>query len=226
MHKKLFLLFIVVLTSWSLNAQFGVSGYYNMHQGASDWDEGLASDESIKANGLGISLTYWFRLKNYRIEFMPEVSYASGSKSLSMTEWSGDFEWQQLALYFNTNIYPFDLEGDCNCPTFGKDGNFLQKGFFIQISPGIALAKNLTDITLSDDTLESSDFYFLAGIGAGVDIGIAEYFTITPFIRYHLGFSPEWQIPDTNNELVATTSVIKDLQLGLNLTYRLDYKRR
>ncbi|MDX1684614.1 MAG: hypothetical protein R3275_05210 [Saprospiraceae bacterium] len=225
--RSLLFLFIMFGSCTYSMAQFGVSGIYNFHQGADVWDNEINSNaEHIKSDGFGVSLNYWFRLKDYRVEFLPELMYLAGNRSAALLDDTPiDHEWQQLALYFNVNIYPFDFEGDCNCPTFGKDGGFFEKGFFFQLSPGAGYYINETK---SSEARESSGVAFLSGIGAGLDVGVAEYFTITPFVRYVIGFNTEWPQSDPTNadEGNSIQSSTRDFLAGLNVIYRFDYKKR
>jgi hypothetical protein len=62
----------------------------------------------------------------------------------------------------------------------------------------------------------------LLSIGAGLDIGLFEYLTITPFVRLVYGLKHDWEwLAEENNE-----SLTRDVMTGLHLVYRLDYKKR
>lgn len=217
---------LMILFSAGLSAQFGVSGYINLHQGADDWDNSIpVSNDHVKADGYGLSINYWFRLKDYRVEFLPEIAYFSGSHEGVLPDDTGtDLSWQQIAVFANTNFYLFDLEGDCNCPTFGKDGGFFEKGFFVQLSLGASYWSY--NSTIGDLDHEGEQIHFLLGFGGGLDVGISEYITLTPFVRYVLGFGVPWSVTDINVGETEYSSNTRDLLLGLNLIYRLDYKKR
>jgi hypothetical protein len=119
--KKILLLLTLTIFANGLIAQYGVSAIYNSQLGADDWDIFVNDGDHIKSNGFGLSVDYWFRLKNYRVEFSPEIGFLKGDHSLLLT--SGDnpsLSWSQLFVLANVNIYPFDIEGDCNCPTLWK----------------------------------------------------------------------------------------------------------
>lgn len=222
------ILIILIFTSLynEVQCQFGVSLIYDQHIGATDWDETYnVNSDHIKANGIGAAVTYWFRLKEYRIEFVPELIYLTGDQKTNFDDLTeATMKWSNIGFSVNTNLYPFDFEGDCNCPTFGKDGSFFEKGFFIQISPGVGFFNNQTEL---EQTFELSTVYFKIGLGAGLDIGLAEFFTISPFIRYDLGLGNSWaSIESSGINIEETKSTTKDLLLGLAMQYRLDYKRR
>lgn len=219
-----FLILVFQMTGYS---QVGLSVGYSLNQQAEDWNSNALNGENVKANGLYIGLDYWFRLKNYRVEFLPEIGYQSGSHTITMNELGQtDLGYSQISLLLNTSVYPFDFEGDCNCPTFGKDGNFFQKGFYLQIAPGVAQMSTSTRSTSSEIESDHSSTVLLLAVGAGLDIGITDYITLTPFVRYWAGWNAEWQdlTLDPNESSIVSTRT-GDVTLGLRTTYRLDYKR-
>jgi len=80
----------------------------------------------IRSNGFEVGLGYWFRLKNKRMEFIPEVSYMS----LAGDGVGGLGDLTGFNVNANIFIYPLDFHSDCNaCPTFSKDGGLIKKGF-------------------------------------------------------------------------------------------------
>ena len=86
MKFRLLLCFLLA-GSISMQAQFGASVKYQSNS-FDKWDDFLAtesgSEESIIGNSLEIGLNYWFRLKNQRIEFLPELYYAKRVTDLSL----------------------------------------------------------------------------------------------------------------------------------------------
>ncbi|MEM6770899.1 MAG: hypothetical protein AAF597_09970, partial [Bacteroidota bacterium] len=167
--------------------------------------------------GSELSVGYWFRLKNKRVEFIPTLYYAQHSSDLEVDLGTFGFE-------FNVNVYPFDFGGDCDCPTFGKQGPKLEKGFFIHLTPGYAFY-NLTSPVA---TFESASGLTLGG-GVGLDIGITNLLTITPLASYRLGmsgFAGELPFTDANGQLIGTDDPnISSLQIGLRALIRFDHKR-
>jgi hypothetical protein len=227
--------FIIVLLLFSVadaSAQFGVRAKYNMNS-FSDWDEYL--DENITGNidnifssNLEVGVDYWFRLKSHRIEFMPEI--AMGLKSSSAYDKQATTSnFSYFAFNFNTHIYLFDLEGDCDCPTFSKQGPSLKKGFFISFSPGILYNKKDIEIEQMESNYSSNQLNFRFGLGIGYDIGLSDLFTITPIISYNVTpgiafdelaymFSPT---PDKST--FPNTSGLKQLQFQIRFGFRPDY---
>ena len=212
-----------------IQGQVGVNLFYNNHLSASDWDAVKTTEnETFLSNSYGASLDYWFRLKNYRVEFLPEIGVRFGSHVGSGFD-DIDIEFNTQNYYFlaNTNIYIFDLEGDCNCPTFGKEGGLFKKGFYVQVGPGVTLFS--VDPSLDEYELTKSLAFFY-NLGIGLDIGLAKYLTVTPWLRFQQTLSQNFQdiYYNATGDAFNTDDIssnVNDLQFGLRIGYRFDYKK-
>lgn len=199
MKKFVFLFSLSLFLTTSLSAQYGFSIGYKILN-ASNW-ENLINNYNIDNPGEGISplrsgtafgVDRWFRLKNYRIEFTPQLMYSRFV--LNWRDLQGidfDMSANSYSLLFNTSFYALDMEGDCNCPTFSKDGNLFSKGFFFQVSPEIYYMHNR--FRQDGKKTRSNGFGVGIGIGAGLDIGLSDFMTLTPMVRYSYYPSVEWK---------------------------------
>ena len=212
--KKIFIFFFSILIINCVNAQIGVSAAYKTFN-AEDWFSLEAQSDIESYNGYNVGLDYWFRLKNQRVEFLPEISFGQYSGDYGAGELSAQFINFQL----NTNIYFLDFNNDCNCPTFDKGGNFFTKGFFVQLSPGYSLIdlENKVDTENPTSTIEDSIGAFGFGIGAGLDFGLSKLITVTPIARIH--YYPEAETDIFITKQPAKTT-IKQIYLGLHLSIR------
>lgn len=212
---------IVLLLSSAVYAQVGVRTYYQ-NINAPNWER-LQRENSIPGEQVtympqsyGASIDTWFRLSDYRIEFYPEVGYLSMS-SFEIDDIS--IQWDQWFAKLNTHFYVFDFEEDCNCPTFSKQSPWLKKGFFFALSAGGAYAQYDNPILTGD---RNNNFVFTGSIGAGLDIGINDFITITPLINWAHWFTPEWsglaESSPSDLESTHTTAV----QMGLRVGFRFD----
>ncbi|MEM6397000.1 MAG: hypothetical protein AAF741_11695 [Bacteroidota bacterium] len=225
--KKITLLIFASLIAYSLQAQFGVTAAYSIPQVKFDANNG--NTDLVWDADLEFSVNYWFRLEKKRIEFLPSLSYAryQYSEGYSTIFNEGDWNLLNVGFQFHTRIYPFDFDTDCNCPTFGKQGPALDKGFFVQISPGLSYFRDRT--TPLDDggdqsPLTEDGFLPTLGLAIGLDFGLSNLVTLTPIAgaRYAFGDLPESQ----PNALAATRNGdFWNLFAGLSLGVRLDEKR-
>lgn len=215
MRLLIFPLLLICGASFTpLSAQFGVTGSYNLNSAkskAGNASLGIPYDDAPE-----IAAHYWFRLSKKRLEFQPSLYYSKAG---------GDLNWSEVGFQFKTNLYPFDFGTDCHCPTFGKQGPQLQKGLFLQLSPGLAWH----NYRFPDDSGQSSTLAPTLGLGVGVDFGISNAVTITPIVawRYTLSDFVDLTSADDFGNLIAEDidGRLSTLQLGVQATVRLDKKR-
>ncbi len=211
--------FLFGLTSpFSANAQFGLRAKYNINDLPNlDQDLTVSSDGGkTLESSIEIGADFWFRLKNYRWEFLPEISYSFGSSDTSEDQ---SIKQQAFNLYINNNIYFFDFLNDCDCPTFSKDGNALTKGIHFILTPGVSYY-NTSYIDNSASSIVPS-----IALGIGYDIGLDNLITISPFFLYRRAFSISVQDAFPDDTLVNDPYGLSQLQMGIRVGFRPDYSR-
>lgn len=202
--------FIVLLTilATASHAQIGLRTSY---------DNLSLMDLSPSADGVSVDpaytvgVDYWFRWKKRRVEFMPELGFSSGSYTANGL----DHTLTGINARLNVHIYPMDLAEDCDCPTFSKDGGLIKKGFFFHVGPGVSY------LTVSENDNTESAITPMARIGAGLDIGLNEFVTITPLVGYNLLWSSGLE-----NDVISTPESFSKLQLGLRTFFVIPVRRR
>ena len=133
--KNLLAAIIFLCFCSNMHAQIGFQVQYQRFQDTSYILSGSGFNEFVQADQLGFGIDYAFKLKNYRVEFFPAILYFNkkiNKNSIFDTELNTNIT--TLGLQFNTHIYFLDIEGDCNCPTWNKDGSFMKKGIFAWVS--------------------------------------------------------------------------------------------
>lgn len=228
------LIFVIFLVPKMTLAQFGVRVHYDKNN-YDDWSRSFNTrydeDKQLFSNGLGVGLDYWFRLKNRRVEFLPEISLRRANTQYSGVALDKVSQWR-TGFTFHTQIYALDFEGDCNCPTFSKQGAGIDKGFFFMLSPGIEMENSKLEMNpvLSGipEVTKTSNLVGRLGIGLGLDLGISDYFTLTPMVAYYF-YSPfAWEkLEPTTRTGEFTDSVGSPTQLeaSIRLGFRQDYKK-
>ena len=170
------------------------------------------NEENIQLAGGGID--YTFRLKNYRVEFFPALVYLNGSSKYPDENTLGEntLNLTTLGIQFNTHFYLFDIEGDCHCPTWSKDGDFLKKGFYLSLS------LNGYNTMFKEEGIPDINLYYGAlAIGLGIDIGLAKKITLTPSLQYEL--QQRKTISPGFISLENKQNTVSNLILGLRLGY-------
>jgi hypothetical protein len=203
MKNVLLLLCFCCLTQTNF-AQIGFSGSY-VKISAPDWETqfnrsnryAFGPDFQFKPS-YQLGIDYWLRLKNYRVEFYPTLAFAKFRQEQTLLQGSkpdlnSQFNLSFWSLNFHTNIYPFDFEGDCHCPTWSKQNPIFKKGFFFQVSPGVTFGRfSITEPEGVPYKFDSNGTAFNLGIGVGLDIGISDLITLTPFVRVKRSFNVPW----------------------------------
>lgn len=224
--KKLGALLIALMITITGYSQFGVTGGYQVIS-SDAWQMAIAETQGLTLSnnritkGWSAGIDYWFRLKNKRIEFLPElranqtkfiVAAAIGNGNTGeVQEFKLDID--NYSFNFNTHIYPFDFDGDCDCPVWSKEGPSFSKGFFIRISPSVGYWKVEEDYI--DFSGTNADWHTSIGVGTGMDIGLSDLLTITPIIehRWHSGEV----ITGLSEEAETYTNWFAGIRLGVRL---------
>ncbi len=222
--KKYLIIIALFICSHSLFAQFGINAGLRTN-GETNWQYFSDQDDFLKT-GFKVGIEYWFRLKKVRVEFTPELNFSQFKSDI--TSPLGDvfnLKSNIYGLHLNTNIYPLNFKDDCNCPTFKKDGQVIEKGFHFILSPGV----NYFDLTINKDSYKTSDIVFSAGLGVGLDVGLTDYLTVTPLVMYHRYFEADWEDLDKAlnylDELPAdasTNTSFNQFFFGAKVSIRLD----
>jgi len=196
---------LFLLGAFSINslAQVALSARY-LSNSSEARDEYTAAESGFDS-GFEVGIGYWFRLKNKRMEFTPELSYAQMNGST--------YSNTSLALNANILIYPLDFHSDCDaCPTFSKDGGLIKKGFYWIISPGVWQFDSENPVLPLE---KQSSLTYRLGVGAGLDFGVTNLLTVSPFAMYNI----------TGKALAVgldQSASMSQIHLGLRATLRFD----
>ena len=229
MRRYLFL-GVLLLIGLEIQGQFGIRVNY-IKSSAPNWEliqndnVSILSPVALFNDGNKIGLDYWTRLPQKRVEFYPELAFSSfKSTSYGPAFETNTYVGKSLSALLNTHFYLLDFAGDCDCPTFSKKGNLLKKGFFLSSHFG-GQWHNKNSFSSAESYASVSPIF---GIGAGLDIGLTDLITITPFIQYQVAINDNWEsfaIDHNRNELVEfETSSFQQLHFGFRIGFRPDYK--
>lgn len=226
------ILISILFLTMDVSGQFGLRMKYN-NNNFSDWEAAMENryntNEKLYSPGYEVGIDYWFKLKKRRIEFMPEISYALATTKYSNAALT-ETKFTSYNFNFHTQIYALDLEADCDCPTFSKQGPSINKGLFFHFTPGISYYSTATTpnplIELIYPVTDTEGIAFKAGIGLGMDIGVSDLLTITPIISYYFNMGMNWEnLALSGTQLTDVSSNPRLLQFTLRLGFRPDYGR-
>ena len=210
--KHLLVASFVLFCMGSSQAQFGFRG--QMVQASIP----AASSTSTTNSGLShwgydLGAHYWMRLKEHRVEFYPELSFAKFSRTEPVDASDRPIDMNRYGISVPISIYPLDFRGDCDCPTFSKQNDLFKKGFFLQLVPSFfQVHSNYGDPTTAKSWKSQAGI----GIGAGLDIGLSDLLTISPMVHYFHHFY------EGGSDLDGP-GVAKELRMGIRVAFRPDY---
>ncbi len=220
---------VMIMSCLSANAQFGIRISHNFNQ-AKNWDNFLSNEVgrnvTVFASSQSVTLDYWSRLPNHRVEFYPNISYHRATDDFSNLFVSGTFQTpklEQIGVGILAHIYAFDFTGDCDCPTFSKQGGLIKKGFFFMGGVGADYARK----SFGFGVLGDGNFDVKASVGIGLDIGVTDLLTITPFLQYQRYFDVSGHnFSEVFGRTGNISSSINQFQVGLRLGLRPDYTKK
>lgn len=227
---KIIGILIIIFSSIQMYGQFGVRLKYDNNT-YSNIEKVLNNEFKTDAKafkpGFEVGVDYWFRLKKQRVEFMPELAYSYATTTINPNKGLDNVHMSGIHFNFHTQFYALDLEGDCNCPTFSKEGASINKGLFFHFTPGIGYytAGAKTNGNAAIRYGESKKIIFRAGVGVGLDLGVTDMLTITPIISYYFHSKFAWDnMPSSQTDIMLSAADNqKLLQFTVRLGFRPDY---
>ncbi|MFK7982304.1 MAG: hypothetical protein AB8G86_20145 [Saprospiraceae bacterium] len=186
--------------------QGGISGTY-FTQSLSNWETtifGLRSNEQLLKSGFGQAVDLKIAgFDNYRIQFHLNAGTNNATTSLENRQ----FKLRKNDVSLSGKIFFLSLEADCDCPTFSREAGFLEKGLFAEFITGASFFQAEME---EENTIISEDngTVFKVGFGLGVEIGINDYVTISPFVRYQRYFNAEWEGLQEDLFIVDPTTIV------------------
>ncbi|MEM1123283.1 MAG: hypothetical protein AAGJ18_22775 [Bacteroidota bacterium] len=226
--RFLFICLFILGNSFNVLAQIqgGIGGGY-FFQNLPNWEKAIMStniQEELLNEGFAQTLDLKIaNFENYRIEF-----YLTGKAKQARQDWNDlSFSFNQYGIGLQTKFYPLSLEADCDCPTFSREAGILEKGLFLQVTPGVSFFNGKA--TATEVVSEGSDTNFSLGLGIGVDIGLSDQITISPLATFNRHFGVTWEslqedfiaFDGTNNVEGSEVNDITQIFVGLRFGIRL-----
>lgn len=221
MKESIITIVFLVFVSPAISAQYDLELLFQKPQ-YPDWDrlvfETTETEAYIFDWKAGIGLGYRIFPHEFRLGYRPGVHIFYGKNEVSFTEPDPSFEYRIIQSYlsFPVQIFPFDLWGDCNCPTFGRQHDFFQKAFYFEFIPAISI-KQLR-FTRQDVGQNAINLAPHLGVGAGLNIALNKWLTFSPMMSYHIGFAEKWK--DLGELHLATSAFDQTYSTGWQFTVK------
>lgn len=198
MKKNIFISVFIIsfFLSNALNSQIGIELMVNSNTYTS-WNDVIyeysAKESKFFKYSFGGGVNYWFRLKDYRLEFTPGVYYLYSSFKFPESACKFEYISHTAGVEFDVNLYPFDFISrnfERDCPTFSDKGQWFRRNFFFQVSPGFYGSSR--KVNNSPDIIETQHLAGKVDFGVGLDFKVFRYLTIAPIIKYGFFINEKW----------------------------------
>ncbi len=227
-----FVFFTFLLISQTITAQVGVTGSY-FTQRIPEWETAIVGNNSnnrILEKGYSVGVDFFMKpLEEWRLELYPEIVVSNSSTELGGIDDIETLDLKTAGFNLNMNIYILNFKSDCDCPTFSKQESFFEKGLFLQLSPGFHYIDAAYEIDNTFGVRKSTANVWVPklGIGLGLDIGLTDFITITPIVKYNRFLNASWDgllaiadDPSNSADLGSETSHINRFSAGLHIGIR------
>ena len=223
-------------------SQISIYTKYNQNQIAwqEEWQSTISPDV-IYGKSTTIGIAYWFRLRNRRVEFHPGAYiHLSNQKISPYNSIHGlpDFtitDQHGFGVELPIHVYFLDLNEDTKTPTYSKEGPMLKKGLYGYVTPGYRritygfTGREAESLIRTLNEVDKQNLVTIAA-GLGLDIGLGDLFTISPFGGVEFVPGLKWY---TLNDYIETSSSngtrgdnLTTLLIGVRLSLRPDYLRQ
>ncbi len=170
--------------------------------------EGFDVTQSALYNRIGMGFDYKFKHPTYRFYYAPEISWQGYQRSFSKS--NIEQQLSKRSSFWTTGVrlslYPLNIKGDCNCPTFRRENPFFKRGFYLVLLPQITFVQIVDKYDLGPDLHTVTDKLIVSqiGAGAGLDIGLSPELTITPELLANAVISSSKEMEKYSNQFIST----------------------
>lgn len=188
-----------------LEARYENNDYIN-------WNNQVISDVNgistfyNSAPSYGLGLRYFMQPDKERQMYY----YGFGGVSTSSSPVSY-YQFSNLMAGLGLRFFPFNMEGDCDCPSFYQKGNFFSRGF------NLSLGASYNSFGQNNHPRQSQ---LLADAQAGIKVPIGKYLAIQPFVGFVFGTG-------VINEdlLLSPKSTLNQIKAGLQISFQKQARR-
>jgi hypothetical protein len=166
-------------------------------------------------NNYNLGIGYQYVFEGTGMSLIPGIVYSFSKTNVG----NANLKLNKLSFELPFKFFPFNMEGDCNCPDFSMRNKFFEKHFFILINSGVNYSfKNNSAVENSS----IKDISYTTGIGAGITIPLFKNIILSPGINYKGIFNDKW-----NNEFLFSlpeeefNTSSSELELEIRMVYLL-----
>ena len=188
---KYFLLFFLFL-SLDIQSQisFKASYSYATHGEVTDIVVANGGEKGFLANNFRLNAGYQIKIPETSMSFIPGISARYSRSDFGYV----DYGMISFGFELPFKFFPFNMEGDCNCPDFSLRNKFFEKHFFLQVNSGLFynFFNSQFDENVQNVIRKQNNLSVFLGVGAGISIPFGKNFILSPAINYLYFFNDKW----------------------------------
>ncbi len=173
-------------------------------------------DVGMLRNNYHFGLAYQYIFEGTGMSVLPGLSNTFSESAIG----SSTIRFYRIGFELPFKFFPFNMEGDCNCPDFSIRNKFFEKHFFIMLNPGINF--NVKTNPALDNSVFNSISY-KAGIGAGLSVSAGKRIILSPSLNLYWFFGDKWNtsiLNSSSNQKFSTSYSEAELELRLVYKFR------
>lgn len=210
--------FFVLILSGRCFGQAGIKIGYSLADN-SKVDEYLVdnnTDFNLFRNNYNIGIGYQYIFEGTGMSLIPGLVYTFSKTKVG----NASLKFNRFSFELPFKFFPFNMEGDCNCPDFSMRNKFFEKHFFLLVNSGINYS--IKNNSLVEDSV-IKDVSYSAGLGSGITIPLAKNILISPAVNYKWFFNDKWD----NKYLFTVTegefnTSFTELELEIRMVYHIE----
>jgi hypothetical protein len=186
---KLVIVFIVVnmFLVFDLFSQIGIKTGLSIADNTNTQQDLFVDNQDIKVfrGNYSFGLSYQYIFEGTGMSLIPGITYSYSETGLN----EGKLTLNRVGFDLPFKLFPFNMEGDCNCPDFSMRNKFIEKHFFLLLNTGVNYSFKRNSIL---ENAGLKDINFKAGLGTGISFSVLKNIILSPAINYNWFFSDNW----------------------------------
>lgn len=204
-------LILLLLSAFPTFGQFELEARYENNDYI-NWNNQVISEVNgistyyTSAPSYGLGLRYFLQPDKERQMYY--YGFAGVSTSSSPVSY---YQFTNISAGLGLRFFPFNMQGDCDCPSFYQEGNFFSRGF------NLSLGTNYNSFGQNKHPRQSQ---ILVDAQAGIKIPLGKKLAVQPFVGFVFGTAV------INEDLLLNPkSTLNQIKAGLQISIQKQSRR-
>lgn len=169
---------------------FKLSYSFAQHSEVTDLILANGGEKGFLGHNFKFNTAYQLKIPETSMSFLPGLSLKYSNTDFSFA----DYRMISAGIEVPFKFFPFNMEGECNCPDFSVRNKFFEKHFFLLVNDGVFynFYRSEFDDNVVSPVNNIQNFSFMLGAGMGIAIPFGKNIIISPSINYLHFFNDQW----------------------------------